>query len=155
VQTRPGAQPVNSKVSTKAGRACRMRWSHPRSIQGTPTLDCGHVLGCLFRFRIEGTPARRPRNHIRETTKANSRFAEGSEGFPLVARDRPFGVTRRFAEFDKPAYCGIQLGPMNSRNVSGVAHGAAFVKRFTQAGPAPIFTRSGVNSGDSVLAISA
>jgi hypothetical protein len=52
-------------------------------------------------------------------------------------------------------YSGIQFGPMNSRRACGVAQGAEFVKRFTQAGPSPIFTRSGVNSGESALAISA
>ncbi len=48
-----------------------------------------------------------------------------------------------------------QFGPINSRSVSGVAHGAAPAKRFIQSVPAPIFTRSGVNSGDSAFAISA
>jgi len=52
-------------------------------------------------------------------------------------------------------YCGIQLGPISSRKALGVAQGAALAKRFTQSGPAPIFTRSGVNSGESVLAIKA
>jgi hypothetical protein len=52
-------------------------------------------------------------------------------------------------------YSGIQFGPMNSRRACGVAQGAEFVKRFTQSGPSPIFTRSGVNSGESVLAIRA
>src|SRR3974390_793896 len=43
----------------------------------------------------------------------------------------------------------VQFGPINSRSVSAVAQGAAFVKRRTQEGPAPILTRSGVNSGES------
>ena len=52
-------------------------------------------------------------------------------------------------------YRGIQFGPINSRKACGVAHGAEFAKRFTQSGPSPIFTRSGVNSGESAFAISA
>jgi hypothetical protein len=37
-------------------------------------------------------------------------------------------------------YCGVQLGPISLRNVSGVAHGAELVYRFSQSAPAPIFT---------------
>ena len=45
---------------------------------------------------------------------------------------------------------GVQFGPMNSRSLSGVDHGAVPANRLTQAAFSPIFTRSGVNSGDSV-----
>ena len=53
------------------------------------------------------------------------------------------------------AHYGVQFGPISSRSASGVAHRSECAKRFTQSGPAPIFTRSGVNSGESVLAINA
>src|SRR5450759_4387808 len=75
-------------------------------------------------------------------THVTSRCSTEPPNVPTVA---VIGQVRR--------YCGILFGPISSRSAFGVAQGAEFAKRFTQSGPAPIFTRSGVNSGESVLAI--
>ena len=50
---------------------------------------------------------------------------------------------------------GVQLGPIRARRVSGVAQGALPAYCWTQPGPAPILTRSGVHSGESALAMRA
>src|SRR5579864_219633 len=82
---------------------------------------------------------------------------EGAFSVTIITRACVHGhdvsVWNSFGRADR--YSGIQFGPMNSRRACDVAQGAELVKRFTQAGPSPIFTRSGVNSGESALAISA
>src|SRR4029077_21111022 len=103
-------------------------------------------LGCIARFRrvnrafllIQSCQSRAPpispdstcHEALPSVTQVTSRCAQQPANNPAIA---VIGQVH--------GYRGIQFGPISSRSTVGVAQGAELVKRFTQSGPALIFTR--------------